>query len=289
MESIRRADPMAEGVMGALELTLNEVSDNTLRHFSELPEDKNAVGYMMVQYHKGSRHAAVTVFDAGQGIPASLSRGNHVFDSAADGLTLALQEGITDGNGAGNGLWLMDKVVAAAAGSFVLASDGARYSKKHYRANDEPKTAFSAVSKIKDGTTLVDFQLQTDDPIDLSELLDGYSHVDIWLEDRLEDSLDDARMMVKEDSRGCASRYEGKAFANKACNLLSNIPGRCVLDFAGIDIVSASFIDELVSSLIIYCGFVGFLNRVRFTNLSAASIAVMDTCFRNRYFRKHYE
>ena len=202
---------------------------------------------------------------------------------------LALQEGITDGNGAGNGLWLMDKVVAATAGSFVLASDGARYSKKHYSANDEPKTALSTVSKIEEGTTLVDFQLQTNGPIDLAQILDGYSHVDLWVEDRLEEDLSDARMMVKEDSRGCASRYEGSAFANKVCNLLSSIPGRCILDFAGIDIVSASFIDELVSSLIAHCGFVGFLNRVRFANLSTASIAVMDACFRNRYFREILE
>lgn len=285
MESIRRADPMAEGVLSALELTLNEVTDNALRHFSREPEDENAVGYVMVQYHKGNRHAAVAVFDAGQGVPASLMHGGHRFASVAESLTLALQKGVTDGNGAGNGLWLMDEVVAATAGSFSLTSDGVRYSTKHYQANDEPKTTSSTVSKTKEGTTLVDFQLQADKPIDLAVTLGGHDHVDLWVENHLEESTDDVRMIVREDSRGTASRYEGRAFANKVCNLLSGVPGRCILDFTGIDIVSASFIDELVSALLEQYGFVDFLSRIRFANLSAASIAVMDACFRNRYFR----
>lgn len=289
MESIRRADPMAEGVLGALELAINEVSDNTLRHFSEAPEDENAVGYVMVQYHKVSQHVVVTVFDAGQGIPASLERGNYEYESGGESLILALSKGVTDGHGAGNGLWIMDRIVAATAGSLVLTSDGARYSKRHYALDDEPKTTFSTVSKVKDGTTLVDFRLDTDIPIDLVEVLDGYSHVDLWAESHLEESLNDARMIVKEDSRGCASRYEGKAFANKACNLLSSVSGRCILDFTDIDIVSASFIDELVSNLLAYCGFVGFITRVKFVNLSAASVAIMDACFRNRYFKERIE
>ncbi|WP_165046358.1 ATP-binding protein [Adlercreutzia sp. ZJ138] len=289
MESIRRTDHMAEGVLDALELVLNEVTDNTLQHFSEKPEDENATGYVMVQYHKGSHHVAVAVFDTGQGIPASLMRGGHKFESTTESLLLALRKGVTDGNGAGNGLWLMDRVVAATSGSFTLASDGIRYFTKHYTANGEPRSALSIVSKIKDGTTLVDLQLQTDSPIDLVETLDGYSHVDLWVEDRLESDFDNARMRVDKDSRGCASRYEGKAFANKVCNLLSNIPGQCILDFTNIDIVSASFIDELVSDLLVQYGFVGFLNRVRFVNLSAASIVVMDACFRNRYFKLTHE
>ena len=176
-------------------------------------------------------------------------------------------------------------MASATAGSFSLTSDGVRYSTKHYQANDEPKTTSSTVSKTKEGTTLVDFQLQADKPIDLAVTLGGHDHVDLWVENHLEESTDDVRMIVREDSRGTASRYEGRAFANKVCNLLSGVPGRCILDFTGIDIVSASFIDELVSALLEQYGFVDFLSRIRFANLSAASIAVMDACFRNRYFR----
>lgn len=238
----------------------------------------------MAQYHKGSKHVSVAVFDVGQGIPASLTHGGRTFDSPSESLKLALGKGVTDGNGAGNGLWMMDMVVSATAGSFTLTSDGARYHVNHGTADDEPQPKTSKVTKVKEGTTLVDFQLQTDAPIDLAKALDGFDHTALWMEDRLEESLEDARMMVKEDSRGCASRYEGKAFANKVCNLLSNISGKCTLDFDGIEIVSASFIDELFSTLFAQYGFMEFLNRVRFANLSKNSIAVMNACFHNRYF-----
>lgn len=281
LDSLRRAERFGEGVLHGVELALNEVTDNTLLHAGS-EDDSLSFGFVMAQYHYREHKIAVAVFDAGQGIPASLRAGGVVFHTAHEALQKSLMQGVTDGNGAGNGLWMMDQIVLASKGSFDLTSDGVRYSVRHMDTGN-PKATSSKVNKIKEGTTLVDFQLKSDTDISLEDVL-GTSPTYLWYEDHIDESTDYLIVDVKRESRGVGSRYEAGAFANTVLNLISGADCRCVLDFSGIPIVSASFADQLVGDLIKAVGFVGFVSRIRFKHLSKSSVAVIDECFRNRFF-----
>lgn len=188
-DSLRRSAAMETGIMLGLELALNEVTDNILRHASETPGAETATGFVMVQHHAKNHQVAAAVFDTGQGIERSLAHGGYSFSSAEEALSFALQKGTTDGNSAGNGLWMMSSIVSASAGSFELTSNGTKYSLRHRSVNDTPEPKLSAVRKIKEGTTLVDFQLRTDNPIQLEKILDNYSPVNLWIEDHLDNQL----------------------------------------------------------------------------------------------------
>lgn len=285
-DSLRRAAPMESGVILGLELALNEVTDNILQHAFSASESEKMLGFVMVQYHIKEHHVAVAVFDSGQGIESSLAQGGHKFVNAEKALHYALQKGVTDGKGAGNKPWMMRNIISASAGSFELTSNGTKYSLRHKAVDDTPEPKLSTVRTPKEGTTLVDFQLRTDHPIQLEKALDSYSPVNLWLENRLDDQLQNASLLIREESRGCASRYEAKAFANIVCNALKECSGKCYIDFAGIEIVSASYADQLLVSLISELSFIGFLSRIALTNISPSCALVFNTCFNGRFLDK---
>ncbi|WP_251197517.1 STAS-like domain-containing protein [Anaerotardibacter muris] len=283
MSSLRRSDKMGKDVLLGLELALNEVMDNTLVHSIPRGDSKEAAGFVMAQHHKHEGQIAVAVYDAGQGITASLREGGISISSASEGLEKALMRGVTSGGGAGNGLWMMENYVLTSSGSFTLMSDGALHS---VRKADQGiiKPSFAKVGKFKSGTTLVDFQIDCKEDISLADAL-GYAHTDLWTENHLLDDETGSKILVASETRGCGSRAEGAFFANVVLNLCRSIPGTCVLDFSGISIISASFADQLVSDLVDSLSFLGFLRRIVLVGLSPACEVVMNESFRTRYYR----
>ncbi len=110
--SMRRAGEMPQGVLQGLELALYEVTDNILLHSQTEANSPSATGYVMAQYHKSEQRIAVAVFDLGQGIPSSLAKGGIRASSPSEALGVAIQRGVGDGAGAGNGLWMMERIVS---------------------------------------------------------------------------------------------------------------------------------------------------------------------------------
>lgn len=290
IESARRAGEMSQGVLQGFELALYEVTDNTLLHSQVHPDSAEAVGYVMAQYHKAHRCIVVAVFDLGQGIPASLGKSGFHCSSHAEALAAAVQQGVGDGCGAGNGLWMMERIVSHSRGSFELTSDGARYAVRHHSNSETPKPSFSSVSSFKEGTTLVDFQLHTNQPLDIPSFL-NYEPVNLWVDNHTVDfalssssSREVLLVSVARESRGCASRYEAKTFATMIGNLMESSLNLCVLDFSDIPLVSASFADELLLRLIERFGITTVIQRISFHNLSATNMAMFDHCFQQRLF-----
>ena len=62
-------------------------------------------GYILVQYHPKEKHIAICIFDYGVGIFETLKSSTHAPKSAIDAISLAIQEGVGDGKGQGNGLY----------------------------------------------------------------------------------------------------------------------------------------------------------------------------------------
>ena len=282
VESLRRSGIMGKGVLLGFELALNEVTDNILQHSVSKEDKSEPVGFVMVQHHKNTGRIVAAVFDAGQGIVASLREGGMPIHSEEEGLQKAMMRGITSGNGAGNGLWMMERIVLASSGSFDLVSDGARHSLRN-SIPSRPRSTSSNAGKFKDGTTLVDFQISCEDDILLDEALESRK-TDLWLEDHYAGNNQDVIVTVRDEARGCGSRLEGKYFSNVVLNLCGATSGKCILDFTSISIVSASFADQLISDLVDELTFLGFMNRIVFEGLSPACAIVINECFRTRYY-----
>lgn len=285
ISEFRQVDEMSENVVQSLELVLNEVTDNIIQHSVTSSDSKEPVGYVMAQFHKSTKHIAVAVYDYGQGIQASLRQARRGLPPRQL-IEAALERGVTGGNGAGNGLWMMSKIVAASCGQFSVASDTVKYCLTHHDSDMTPYTLFAAFAPIKAGTTLIDFQLRSDTRIDFDEVLDGYVPTDLWYEDHLSDDLDRIHFSVKDEAKGVRSRRSAEAFANLVVNTIKGKPEKCVIDFTGSGSMSASFADELLLSLVERLGFVGFISRVDLVNLSQFNRAIVDTCMKVRFGRK---
>ena len=107
IDSLRKTTVLAPGLLHGIEYGLNEISDNVLVHSTKM-QSEHVEGYVMAQVHRQSNKVAIAVYDDGIGIPNSLRSGGVAFADTKEAIQLALSKGVTDGNGAGNGLWLLD-------------------------------------------------------------------------------------------------------------------------------------------------------------------------------------
>lgn len=276
--SLRRATDLGPGVLGCLEQCLNEVSDNVLVHAAADGGAFTSTGLIMAQVHRRSKRVAIAVYDRGMGIPASLSRGGVRFGSKEEALRLALRRGVTDGNGQGNGLWMLKRIVTWSSGSLEVDSDGVRYLLTCDKANPaSTSSAFMKSKPLAKGTTLVDFQLDGGEAIDWVQAtgLDTRP-VDLWTESREEGDGETIRLAVAEEASGFATRYDGQMMRFLASNTARGASGTVVLDFAGIERVSFSFADEFVRKLAEDWGPASFAERFSLSNLSRECASVVS-------------
>ena len=251
MFDVQRGLEVEKGVLQGIELCLNEITDNVLNH--SLPSGRTDVapsGFVMAQVHDSAERIAITVFDAGQGILKSLSIAEPQIQSSKEAITKALEKGVTSGNGRGYGLWILDRIVQESSGSLEIVSGDSRFVRVNPEGDEVARASFSGVRQVLDGTTLVDFQLKTRKSMSLADVL-GYEPVNLWLEQH-EDELDEnsARIVVKNESLGFGTRMAAREVRTLTLNLSKEFDGDVVLDFSGIDLISASYADELVAKLL---------------------------------------
>ncbi len=281
----RYIDGMAANAILGLELALNEVTDNIIQHSLASPSEGTPTGYVMAQCHRSNNRIAVAVFDYGQGILASLGHARKGL-TVQESIKASLERGVTGGNGAGNGLWMMSQIVSASSGQFSIATGKAKYCQTHHEHDSGQYGFFSAFSPIKDGTTLIDFQFDADREIDLVGALDGHDPTDLWYENHVDDKTNGIRISVKAESRGTRSRQAAHAFASLIVNAMGNKPDRCAIDFEDSPNMSASFADELILTLVEGIGFIQLMKTVDFENLSPFNRAMINSCMKNRFCRK---
>lgn len=274
--SLREAAVLAPGLLQGIEYGLNEISDNVLVHSSICDEDR-AAGYVMAQVHHQSNKVAISVFDSGVGIPVSLKRGGVLFQDPRDAIGLALNRGVTDGSGAGNGLWLLDRIVSAAAGSLDIQSDGVGYRKVHAESTDNGIVSFRKVGTPVPGSTLVDFQVSLDAEISMQDIFEGDTPVDLWREERELDGLGiNLRLNLKKEAGGFGSRFDGAKMRNLALNMANSAEGYVVLDFSGVPFISLSFADEFVGKLLKTVGLATFVSKFCVLNFCEACADAID-------------
>ena len=273
VNSLRQRIALAPGLLNALELCLNEISDNVLVHSSR-DETIAPSGFIMAQVHYKTNKIAISVFDNGIGIQESLSRGGRMTDTVEEAINMAFERGVTDGKGAGNGLWLLREVVKQGFGSISVVTSGTCLDVIHGEGVED--TPHLRKFNSTRGMTLVDFQLFPSSAIDLHEIMGVASPVDLWTENHEADDDKTIKLDVKTEAHGLGSRFDAKLFRTVVENVLADQDITVLLDFNDVEIVSMSFADELINKLKERIGVDQFNRRVRIANLSSGCQSVFN-------------
>ena len=282
LAEIRQADLISPGVITSMDWCLNETMDNVLQHAQA------ECGYIMGQLHQERKRISFCIFDTGIGIYNSLRNSKYQPPTPLDAITLALQEKVTrDENvGQGNGLWGLSKLVSDSQGTIRISSAGAVYMRESDGDLATHKTGNFNLGKAH-GTTLVDFQMDYSQEVDVAKALNGYTPTDYWLENA-ETENGDAVIRVARESSGTGTRQAAEKLRTLALNTVFADRKRVILDFSGVNLVSSSYADELVGKTIGKYGFGFFLNHFAITNLSNTNTMILNRSVQQRMAQTYY-
>ena len=266
------------GVLDSISWCISEVMDNVLTH-SESTE-----GYVMAQLHPRTNHVAFCVYDSGIGIFNSLSNSKHRPRKEIDALTLAIQEGVGDGKGQGNGLFGLYESVLRNSGRLSLTSG-----KSSIMLTDTGViNKYENVPFLSDSAkqTIVDFQINLNKQIDFktifSSITSNYEIFDPRIDDMLSETDEFLHYDVFEHSKGTGTRDAGRLLRNDVINTLRRENRVMILDFSRVQAVSSSFIDEFIAKLVLRMGFITFNKLIRISQMNE-SVAFL--CERSLYMR----
>ena len=265
------------GVIDSISWCINEVMDNVLIH-SESKE-----GYAMAQFHPKTKHIAICVYDSGIGIYNSLQHSKHHPQTEIDAITLAIQEGIGDGKGQGNGLYGLYSSVLKNNGILSITSGSSSIMLNDTGAINK----FSNIPYISNTTksTIVDFQINLDNPIDFNSIFTSIGQYEVFdsrIDDMLSETDDFIHYNVFDNSQGTGTREAGERLRNDVINAIRRKSRSIILDFAQVQTVSSSFIDEFIAMLVLQMGFIAFNKLVRIINMNDR---VSLLCERSLYMR----
>jgi anti-sigma regulatory factor (Ser/Thr protein kinase) len=265
-EVVLKQAQVRRSALHGLEWSMNEIADNVFQH-AEAKEG----GLLAVTVAKGRRKVQFVVADSGQGIPKTIrTGGKQGLGSDVGAVRYALKQGVTRDRrvGAGNGLAGTLRIALAANGSFLVHSGRALV-----RASANDPNLTSQTSRPVDALdgTLVYFELTVNRDFDLEgALLEDGIHITDWdfLDAQYRPDDGDIRLLVKEEACSTATRIAGKPVRIKARNLVTaQTESKVILDFAGVERVTASFADEVVGKLYAALGAGRFDSRVAIDGL----------------------
>lgn len=253
-----------EGVLDSINWCVAEVMDNVLTH-SEQHE-----GYIMAQLHTKTNHVAFCVYDSGIGIYNTLKDSKHHPHTEIDALTLAIQEGVGDGRGQGNGLYGLYKSVLSNNGRLSLTSGGSSIMLTDTGAINkyEQLPYLSRESK----QTIVDFQINLKKSISFKEIFSTIDREYIPFDPRIDNMLAEEDEFIHYDvykyAEGTGTREAGEKIRNDVVNILKREHRCMILDFFNVKIVSSSFIDEFLAKMVVKIGFTRFNEIIRIAHMN---------------------
>ena len=213
-------------------------------------------------------HIVFCIYDSGVGIYNTMSNSTHKPTSEIDALSLAIQEGVGDGKGQGNGLFGLFQIVHDNKGRLTITSGA---SSLMLQQNGELKK-FTQIPFVgySNRATTIDFQLDLSKSIDIKRLFSSIGGFDC-LDIRIDNMLDDSNYVVYDvfqNGKGTATREAGEYIRLDVENILRRDQRGVILDFSNVKTVSSSFVDELVSKMVLDLGFVTFNMTIRLANMN---------------------
>lgn len=281
VDTLSRKHLCKEGVIDGIQWCISEIMDNVLTH------SENNHGLIMAQLHPKTSHIAFCIYDVGIGIYRTLSASKHRPATEIDALSLAIQEGIGDGKGQGNGMYGLYQIVKNNKGTLTITSG---HSSLMMKGQGEINK-FTNIPFIdpKHRSTTVDFQLYLNRKINMQEAfrtLGGDPSFDFRIDNMLSLDDEDVHYSILDNAQGTATRQSGLSLRNDIVNTFRRTSRRMILDFSGVKNVSSSFIDELIAKLIIDFGIIEFTRIFQIVNMNDD---IRYLCNRSIYMRIHDE
>lgn len=280
IDSISEQVPCARGTLDGLNWCINEVMDNVNLH-SEI-----GYGFVMAQFHRQHKRIVFCIADSGIGIYNSLKRTSHRPVTKIDAISLAIQEGISDGKGQGNGLYGLLQIIKSNGGRLTITSHGASIMLSQ-NGNIKKYNHLPYASEHNPGT-IVDFQMCLDKEISLADAfasIGGYDQIDYSIE-KLMDDNDIIQFNVFDYCKGTATREAGEKLRNTVINVIRRASAPICLDFSKVNMVSSSFIDEFLSKMVVDMGLIQFNQAVRIKDMNSNVSLLFE---RSTYMRIHNE
>lgn len=259
-----------EGVLSGMLWCIYEVMDNVLIH------SESNYGYIMAQYHKKTNRLAICIYDCGIGIYNSLIKGSIKPTSELDSIKLSITEGISDGQGQGNGLYGLSQFIKANGGRLVISTGS---STLEYKNDKLKEWSNNPVLSKENRSTTIDFQLELSKKTDLKSALrsiGGIDDFDIRIEDMIQEDSNVLRYKIVDQTDGTSTRSSGRALRIDVLNIIKRYQSPIILDFSDILIVSSSFMDEFVAKMYIDLGSVKFNQLISIVNMNENLIHICN-------------
>jgi hypothetical protein len=243
------------GILNAIEWTLNEIADNVLVH-------AQSPGWLQVRARPLQHTVDFVVTDCGVGIPNSLRESYPQLATDADALALATERGVTRNSSIGQGNGLAGTLrIAEAMHSWVNILSGSAM----LRQFDDGHMTSLPIDSFPG--TVVALSLKTDAPVDIGDALWGYSPPRTFEMSHVTQS--GILFILSQEHSVYGNRASGSDLAIKLRNIMNeNSEEKVLIDFSGVDITSASFLDEFLAKVIRREGVISFFERVQLINMN---------------------
>jgi hypothetical protein len=259
----------AHEFLPALEWAVNEVIDNVYNHACI-----STPAAICGQFYPKNKRLEIAIVDSGRGIKASLAESFDLSDDQA-AIEKAMKRGVTRNKdeGQGNGLAGTREIVLKNGGSLRVWSGSAQY---HISKGEEQ--GFHKIPHMQGTGVLI--KLNTEHAVDLSDTFIGetsWSYINVLCEE-VEEA---GSLRVSEEAINTFTREAGRRLRLKIESLLPEMEEPLVLDFQGVDMVTSSFIDELIGKIYQRYGSEHSM-RIKITNLSPILLSIADMSITER-------
>lgn len=265
--------------LSAVEWAINEITDNVLVH----SESKNGGLLQLSSFNTRQKRIEYVVCDTGVGIPSTLKPALNL-RSDVQCLDMSIKEGVTNGKGAGNGLYGSYQTATKSGGYFHLHSGNASLL-------FIPGTRLGLFVRNEripfDGTLLVScLDYSVPHLLENALVFDGKKEdrpdfIELRYEDICEDNVN---LTLINESIGFGTRPAGLPVKNKIINLLkyydSTFP--VVIDFADVPLLSSSFADEVFGKLFQKIGEKEYRSRMVLRNCDKMNKMLIDRSIHQR-------
>jgi hypothetical protein len=252
-----------EGVLKGMIWCVYEVMDNVILH------SKSSRGYVMAQYHKKANRIAICAYDCGIGIKESLIAGGVNANDELEAINLAVQEGVGDGQGQGNGLFGLAQIVKENGGRLAISTGNSTL--MFSNSNNEKSWSNNPIVDDCHKSTTVDFQLELSNKTDIKKALKSIGEIDdfdIRIENMVQEQNDLINYKVLEYAEDLGTRQSGKALKTDVLNIIRRKGKPIIIDFSDILIVGSSFIDEFIAKMYVELGSVKFSQLISIKNMN---------------------
>ena len=244
-------DDLERSDFASIEWALNEIMDNVLVH-----SESKCGGIVSLQtFNRENKKIEFVVSDSGIGIPNSLRSAFSNKKTNADLLLNAVQEGVTNGKGQGNGLYGSLQMCRISGGFFSIDSGGVLLTSSDkngihvlpHKTIFNGTTVYASINANRKGllANALRFKDEIHIPIDFIETSYEIKST--------EDNTITISIDPKEVSVGSRISGNGQRIKIENILLLSEIE-KIYIDFNLVSLISSSFADEYIAKLFVKYG-----------------------------------